>query len=206
MFIPKIALFGTSADPPTAAHQEILSWLSRQYDHVAVWASDNPFKRHQTPLPHRAAMLQLLIEDIRPPRNNLQIQQDLSHPRALMTVELARQRWPDAELTLVIGSDLVAQLPRWYHIEALLKQVKLLVVPRPGYPLKRSELERLRQIGATVAIAHHQGLQMSSTTYREKKDADLLTPPIQAYIHREQLYECQDEPQKSLVMPSPNPL
>ncbi|NEP57541.1 MAG: nicotinic acid mononucleotide adenylyltransferase, partial [Symploca sp. SIO2G7] len=27
----KIALFGTSADPPTAAHQAILSWLSHHY-------------------------------------------------------------------------------------------------------------------------------------------------------------------------------
>ncbi|MFN6300225.1 MAG: nicotinic acid mononucleotide adenylyltransferase, partial [Microcystis sp.] len=26
----KIALFGTSADPPTAGHQAILKWLSEQ--------------------------------------------------------------------------------------------------------------------------------------------------------------------------------
>jgi nicotinate-nucleotide adenylyltransferase len=40
----KIALFGTSADPPTAGHKTILSWLSQNFDWVAVWASDNPFK------------------------------------------------------------------------------------------------------------------------------------------------------------------
>ncbi|NET52841.1 MAG: nicotinic acid mononucleotide adenylyltransferase, partial [Merismopedia sp. SIO2A8] len=32
-----LALFGTSADPPTAGHQQILRWLSYQYDHVIVW-------------------------------------------------------------------------------------------------------------------------------------------------------------------------
>ena len=57
----KIALFGTSADPPTAAHQTILQWLSDHYDQVAVWASDNPFKENQTPLSHRMTMLALLI-------------------------------------------------------------------------------------------------------------------------------------------------
>jgi nicotinate-nucleotide adenylyltransferase len=66
-----IALFGTSADPPTSAHQAILNWLSYHYDHVAVWASDNPFKTHQTPLEHRSTMLRLLIEDISPPRRTL---------------------------------------------------------------------------------------------------------------------------------------
>ena len=29
-----IALFGTSADPPTSAHQAILNWLAAHYDHV----------------------------------------------------------------------------------------------------------------------------------------------------------------------------
>ena len=43
----RIALFGTSADPPTAGHQKILRWLSEGYDRVAVWAADNPFKCHQ---------------------------------------------------------------------------------------------------------------------------------------------------------------
>ncbi|MEY2856531.1 MAG: nicotinic acid mononucleotide adenyltransferase, partial [Cyanobacteriota bacterium] len=52
-----IALFGTSADPPTIGHQTILQWLSQHYDRIVVWASDNPFKQHQTPLKFRSEML-----------------------------------------------------------------------------------------------------------------------------------------------------
>jgi len=43
-------LFGASADPPTAGHQAILSWLSELLrDWVAVWAADNPLSltRHR---------------------------------------------------------------------------------------------------------------------------------------------------------------
>jgi nicotinate-nucleotide adenylyltransferase len=200
-----IALFGTSADPPTTAHQKILDWLSRRFDWVAVWASDNPFKSHQTPLEHRAAMLQLLIDDIDPPRHNLQLQQELSSPRAMITVEKARTYWTDAEFTLVIGGDLVSQLPRWYRVEELLQQVKLLVVPRPGYPLVEAELNHLREMGARVAIANLRGPKLSSTDYREQKDANVLTPPIEEYIHRERLYEChQDVAPKRLMLPSPS--
>jgi nicotinate-nucleotide adenylyltransferase len=187
-----IALFGTSADPPTAGHQAIIHWLSHHYDFVVVWASDNPFKAHQTPLEHRAAMLRLLIADIQPPRPNIGVYPELSSPRALVTVEQAQRRWPDAELTLVVGSDLVEQLPQWYQAEKLFQRVKLLVVPRPGYPLADAGLFTLRQMGATVAIANLTGLPVSSTHYRERHNSEVVPPPIEAYIQREQLYLCQD--------------
>lgn len=188
-----IALFGTSADPPTAGHQRILVWLSHQFDWVAVWASDNPFKSHQTPLEHRMAMLQLLIDDIQPPRQNLQVHPELSCSRTIHTVELAYQRWKDARFTLVIGSDLVYQLPSWYRVEVLFEQVNWLVIPRPGYPVNDLALAELRRRGAKVAIADLMGLDTSSTAYRERGNTDGLTPPIEDYIHREQLYRCQEE-------------
>jgi nicotinate-nucleotide adenylyltransferase len=184
-----IALFGTSADPPTAGHQKILKWLSDRYDWVAVWAADNPFKTQQTPLLHRAAMLNLLIEDIDTHRYNVTLEQELSSWRTLETVEKAKLRWgEDTEYTLVIGSDLLSQLPRWYHIEGLLQQVQLLVIPRPGYAIDESSLERVQQLGGKIAIASLTGLDVSSTAFREQKDPGTLTPPVVAYIHREHLY------------------
>jgi nicotinate-nucleotide adenylyltransferase len=195
----RIALFGTSADPPTAAHQQILNWLSSRYDYVAVWASDNPFKSHQTPLEHRAAMLRLLINDIDPKPGNIYLYQELSSPRALITVERAKECWPRADFTLVIGSDLVDQLPRWYRIEDLVQQVKLLVVPRPGYALNEAVIHQLRQMGAEVAIANLRAPGLSSTAYRESHDPDMVTPPVEAYIHREQLYACRDAAQNGQV-------
>ena len=201
----QIALFGTSADPPTAGHQAIIVWLADRYDWVAVWASDNPFKSHQTPLEHRSTMLQLLINAIDPPRQNVHLHLDLSHPRAIATVERARQTWTEAEFTLVIGSDLVAQLPRWYQIGELLQQVELLVVPRWGYQLTEAEVEPLRQIGARVAIANLVVPAVSSTDYREEGNPDIVMPPIEAYIHRQHLYReqenpCPDAPRRNLLI------
>ena len=194
----RIALFGTSADPPTAGHQAIVCWLGDRYDWVAVWAADNPFKSHQTPLEHREAMLQLLIEGINPPRHNIGFHPELSSYRTLSTVEKAKGWDANADFTLVIGSDLVCQLPRWYAVEELLRQVELLVVPRPGYALDEDSLEHLRQLGAKLAIADLTGPDVSSTAYRENGDTHALTPPIEAYIHREHLYKCEDAAQKRL--------
>ncbi|MGL5058582.1 MAG: nicotinate-nucleotide adenylyltransferase [Microcoleus sp.] len=193
----KIALFGTSADPPTAGHKIIMSWLAQHFDRVAVWAADNPFKSHQTSLEHRSAMLLLMIQEINSPRHNISLHPELSSPRTLETVEQAKLLWPDAELTLVIGSDLVEQLCRWYKIENLLQQVQLLVVPRPGYPAEKLDLWQLRRLGAEVAIASLNAPNVSSTFYRETGDTEALTPPIEAYINRENLYAWHEAQEKT---------
>ncbi|MBM0740928.1 nicotinate-nucleotide adenylyltransferase [Phormidium sp. CLA17] len=194
-----IALFGTSADPPTLGHQAILAWLSYRFDGVAVWASDNPLKTHQTPLAHRLEMLKLLIQDLQRSRPNVQFCPDLSQPRTIHTLEIAKRRWSTVNFTFVVGSDLVAQLPNWYQIEDLLREVNLLVVPRPGYPLSEAALEVLKQRGARVAIADLMGPDTSSTAYRNHKDTDGLTASIEDYIRREHLYECQDaSPEKQI--------
>lgn len=189
----KIALFGTSADPPTTGHQTILAWLADRFDLVAVWASDNPFKSHPTSLQHRIAMLQLLIDAIQPPRHNLRLYPQLSHSRAIHTVEAANMIWREAAFTLVVGADLVPQFSQWYRIDELLQQVNLLVVPRPGYCLSEGALTELQQQGVEVAIADLRAPATSSTDYRNHHNPDALTPPIEAYIHQEHLYAWQDD-------------
>lgn len=190
----RVALFGTSADPPTRGHLAILCWLSQHFDQVAVWASDNPFKSHQTALDHRTEMLRLLIGDL--DLRDIQVYPELSSSRTVITVERAQERWQNAEFTLVVGSDLVRQLPKWFRARDLLDRVKLLVVPRPGYSITDSELDPLRQIGADVTIADLNAPNVSSTAYREQGETEGVTSPIQAYIDREQLYRCHARREK----------
>jgi len=178
----KIALFGTSADPPTRGHKIIVEWLSDNFDKVAVWASDNPFKSHHASLEKRSRMLEILIEEIQPPRDNLLFCAEISSHRTLETVRKARAKWTDGQFTLVTGSDIVGQLPDWYKIEELLREVALLVVPRPGYGVEEANLERLRQLGAKVEIADLEGPDVSSTAYRQRGDASNLTPAIKDFI------------------------
>jgi nicotinate-nucleotide adenylyltransferase len=185
----KIALFGTSADPPTAAHQAIISWLGDNYDRVLVWASDNPFKSHQTNLQQREAMLRLLIEDIKPQKTNIKVYPELSHTRTWETVQQVRKTWQTAALTLVIGSDLIQQLPRWYLAAELFEQVNLSIVPRAGNPIEATALGKLEEMGAKIAIAPEFTPNVSSTAYREEKDPETLTDTVKDYIDREQLYK-----------------
>ena len=185
----RIALFGTSADPPTAGHQTILRWLSEHYDRVLVWASDNPFKQHQTPLEHRTEMLGLVIGEIDSTLNNISLDKELSDRRSLITVNKAKKIWGDkTEFTLVIGADLVVQMPKWYRIEELLQQVKILILPRTGYSIDQRDLDALSQLGGEYSIAPLNVGRVSSTAYRLQGDKQVLTPAVKNYIARQNLY------------------
>ncbi len=184
----KIALFGTSADPPTVGHQTILNWLAQYYDRVVVWASDNPFKQHQTPLSDRTQMLQLAIKDIEAYHHNISLHPELSDRRSLVTVNKARDKWSKAEFSLVIGSDILPQITSWYRIEELLQQVKLLIVPRKGYDITEQDLASLDKIGGGFAIATLNAPQVSSSIYRSQKDSSLIVPAVEDYIQQNNLY------------------
>ncbi|HTL88536.1 MAG TPA: nicotinate-nucleotide adenylyltransferase [Leptolyngbya sp.] len=193
----KIALFGTSADPPTTGHLEILRWLSGRFDHVAVWAADNPFKSQQTELQRRTTMLKILVDELACP--NVEVHPELSHPHTIVTVDRVQQRYPGAELTLVVGFDVARQLAKWYRVQELLQRVRVLVIPRSRYPFETEDLERLVALGARASIAPATVPDVSSTAYREGCDLSGVTTSIQAYIDREQLYQCHAHTEKQPV-------
>ena len=145
-----VALFGTSADPPTLGHRELLLGLRRLYPLVATWASDNPLKQHTAPLELRQRLLAAVVRAIGDPE--LQLVQELSSPWAVETLDRATQLWPDRPLVFVIGSDLVRQLPRWREAQRLLAICRLAIAPRAGWSVEPADLAQLRQLGATLEV------------------------------------------------------
>jgi nicotinate-nucleotide adenylyltransferase len=127
-----VALFGTSADPPTPAHQQVINWLGQRFDQVALWAADNPDKHHGATLAQRMEMLGLLVAELALPQ--VRVYPHISDRYTFNTLALARSIWPEARFALVIGSDLLGQIDHWHRAQELLAQVDLWVIPRPGWP------------------------------------------------------------------------
>lgn len=198
-----IALFGTSADPPHRGHAAILAWLATQFDHVAVWTANNPFKAHQTDLGDRFCMLELLIDELETLPHRVQVHPELSHMRTVVTLERARQIWPNAQFSLVVGADLVEQLPTWHRAEEIFAAINILVIPRPGYDLTEAGLASLRQ-HTQVAVAAMPAIDVSSSRYRqcdEGSNSSNLTPAVQAYIAQHHLYPCPQNSTEPLITP-----
>jgi nicotinate-nucleotide adenylyltransferase len=187
----EIALFGTSADPPTHAHQQAIQWLSQQFALVAVWAADNPDKTHVATLAQRTAMLELLVAEL--PASGAKVYPELSDRYTINTLHKAQALWPHARFSLAIGSDLVAQIEHWHRAAELLAEVDLLIIPRPGWRLPEQVWQRLqrserrRTIVTELATADVSSSALRRSLQDSNSDSG-LTPAVRNYIQTAGLY------------------
>ena len=182
----RIALLGTSADPPTCGHQALLEGLLQLYPRVATWASDNPQKSHGAPLELRATLLQALVRQINDPR--LEQHQELSHPFTIRTIDQATARWPDAELVFVVGSDLAVQIPGWKQSEQWLGRCRLAIAPRKGWPLTEEALEQLKLLRAQIDLLALQVPASASSKLRQCPQEQEMPAAVWSLLLQHNLY------------------
>ncbi len=184
--IGPIALFGTSADPPTFGHQALLKELSKLFPKVVTWASDNPMKNHFASLSQRHQLLQVLVQDLDIP--HLELNQQLSSPQTIRTLEIAMRFWPQEELILIIGSDLTAQIPAWHQSEVLLQKARLGIAPREGWPLSTSDIKNLQSMGAKVDLLPLTIPASASSKIRSQLAVTEIPDAILPFILKDNLY------------------
>ena len=181
-----VALFGTSADPPTLGHQALLEQLLQHYPQVATWASDNPGKHHDAPLALRAQMLDALVAHLANPR--LEHRQELSSPWAITTLERAAARWPAAQLVFVVGSDLLQQIPHWRQAPQVLQRCQVAVVPRLGWPLEPAAIATLKGLGGRVTVLELPIPGTASSQLRQGSDPGQIAPAAAPLVREHNLY------------------
>ena len=84
-----IALFGTSADPPTIGHKKILEELSKIYAFTISYVSNNPKKKHIEDISTRSHLLKTLIEDLDNPK--ILFNQSVSSQWALESIKSVKE-------------------------------------------------------------------------------------------------------------------
>ena len=185
-----IALFGTSADPPTLGHEALLSELTKIFPKVITWASDNPDKKHQIPLLKRTQLLKILVKKISHP--NLELVQELSSPRTIHTLKKAFLLWPEASFSFVIGSDLAVQVPKWLNAKSILNKATMAIVMRDGWPINVNQLEDIKKLGGEIDLLPFNIPESSSSKFRERPQEILVPPELVPLLREENLYGLAD--------------
>ena len=185
-----IALFGTSADPPTLGHQALLKELTTIFPKVITWASDNPDKHHQIPLTKRTQLLRILVEKISHPK--LELVQELSSPRTIHTLKKALKLWPEASFSFVIGSDLTVEIPKWLNAQSILNRTKIAIAIRDGWPINDNQIEEIKKLGGEIELLPFNIPESSSSKFREKPQAGLVPSELVPTLLEENLYGLAD--------------
>ena len=181
-----IALFGTSADPPTLGHQALLKELTKIFPKVITRASDNPDKKHQIPLVKRTQLLRILVKKISHPK--LELVQELSNPRTIHTLKKAFQLWPEASFSFVIGSDLVIQVPKWLNAKSVLKKATIAIAMRDGWPINANQLEEIKNLGGEIDLLPFKIPKSSSSKFRDRPQKDLIPQELVPFLLEQNLY------------------
>ena len=104
----RVALFGTSADPPTIAHEKIIDELSKNYSSFIIYASDNPKKNHRENIFFRSLLLNTLIKNLNNP--NIIFDQNISSPWAIESIRRCKNIYSLKKIDFIIGSDLINEI------------------------------------------------------------------------------------------------
>ena len=123
--------------------------------------------------------------------------QQLSDPRALITVERAYERWPNQKLVFVVGGDLAAQVPSWWNAAELLQRCRLAVVPRQGFVLDPADLEAIRSLGGQPELVNLPVPGTASSAIRRQPSPDQVPAALWAELVRHNLYGLGQQPSRT---------
>ena len=107
------------------------------------------------------------------------------------TLRELKQRYPEADLWLVMGTDMVLSFDKWRQPEDIAKLCRLAVVARDDADRARIREKAAwleAEIGAGIDVVENPAMPMSSTQVRESLSPDLLHPAVLDYIQRHKLY------------------
>ncbi|BCU82472.1 putative nicotinate-nucleotide adenylyltransferase [Polycladomyces abyssicola] len=190
-----IGIFGGTFDPIHIGHLIIAEQASQSVGLDEVWfipAASPPHKPGQdiTPAEHRVEMVRLAICDH--PKFRLSTV-ELLRPGPSYTVDTVRQlcsQHPHDRFFLIVGGDMVNDLPNWYKIEEILQMVDIIGHARPGtntdaLPPEIAEKVIWVQDPVTVNVS---STQIRRQLARGASGRYLLPEPVRKYIKGKRLY------------------
>jgi len=182
-----IALFGTSADPPTIGHKKILEALSKIYTFTISYVSNNPNKKHKEDISIRSYLLKTLIEDLDNPK--ILFNQSVSSQWAVESIKQCKKIYELNNLDFVIGSDLINDIFSWKNFDEIIKEVSFFIILREGYPVESNTLKMLEKYKVKFKISTIKIPETSSSNFRLNFNCSNLPTSLIDIVKKNNLYE-----------------
>jgi len=182
-----IAIFGTSADPPTIGHKKILEELSKIYAFTISYVSNNPNKNHKEDISIRSHLLKTLIEDLDNPK--ILFNQSISSQWAVESIKKCKRIYELDNLDFVIGSDLIKDIFHWKNFDKIIKEVSFFIILREGYPVKSNTIKMLETYKVKFRISKIKIPNISSSKFRLNFNYSNLPTSLIDIVKKNNLYE-----------------
>ncbi|MFY8024402.1 MAG: nicotinate (nicotinamide) nucleotide adenylyltransferase [Sediminibacterium sp.] len=158
----KIGLYFGSFNPIHMGHLIIANHVLNETDLQQVWfvvSPQNPFKQENTLLNeyHRLHLVQLAVEEDNRLRAS-DIEFKLPKPSyTIDTLVYLKEKYPQHEFTIIMGSDSFQNLPKWKNASLLISDYAFIVYNRPEFLVKNKYDARVTILDApllTISATH----------------------------------------------------
>lgn len=195
----KIAIFGGSFDPPHIGHkllsQNLSSFCSADKV-IVVPTAMSPFKSSSgASAEDRLRMCEIAFCEPLYQVSDIEIKRG-GKSYTVDTVKEIKNMYPDAELFLFMGEDMLLSFTKWYKYEEILQMCKIVAACRTEDLGKLQEMkeycdEFLGGAGNKVLICADIPVEISSTKVRErlkKGEKTLVSDDVYKFIKAKELY------------------
>lgn len=187
-----IGLFFGSFNPIHTGHLIIANYMANYTDLDQVWlvvSPHNPLKQKSDLISSydRLEMARLATENAQ----NIRVSDiEFSLPQPSYTIDTLmhlKERYPEHQFSLIMGSDNLASLKKWKNYELILRDYRILVYPRPG----SSDAELSKH--PSVTLTETPLMEISATFIRKaissKKNVQYFLPEkVLQFIESKNLY------------------
>lgn len=201
----RIALFGGTFDPIHNGHLVLARELAvrLKLDRVVMMPTFVPPHKIKTEMASAVDRLEMCRIACAPYPELTVSEREINRRGAsftVLTLEELHTAYPNAELFLLVGSDMFLTLASWYRFADIARLATLCTVPRDDDSIEklRAYAATLEAQGARCVIESVDTPRVSSTEIRalarENQPLEGLVPPeVEAYIEAHQLYAAQRE-------------
>ncbi|MFZ5432581.1 MAG: nicotinate-nucleotide adenylyltransferase [Calditrichota bacterium] len=192
----RLGLFGGTFDPIHYGHLRAIDAARIELVLDRVLILPNPLPPHKlntplTPYVHRREMVRLALHEFPGLELADYEEQAIGPAYTTDTVKRVIASLPniDYELWLIVGMDSLIELPHWKDPEALFRDVRVAVLPRPGFDQEEVQSNYLSR----VRILKTPLLDISAREIRHQLKGGVsvdnwLPPEVRNYILKHKLY------------------
>ncbi len=179
----QVALLGGSFNPPHVGHLLAAHYVRATQGVDEVWLMPtfvHPFRKTTAPFEHRVRMCELLCQDAAGWMKTSRVESEVGRDgRTVDTLEFLQKRHPEHRFSLIIGSDILKDLPHWKDFDRIQRMARVVVLYRAGYTAEGT-------VGPPLAV-------VSSTDIRERlnrgeRPSDLVPRAVLDYAREHHLY------------------
>jgi len=179
----RVALIGGSFNPPHVGHLLAADYVKATREIDEVWlmpAYRHPFGKQMLDFEHRFQMCRALCADAAGWLKATDVERELGEGGwTVDTLAHLVAKFPLDQFTLVIGSDILKDLPNWKQFDRIEQMATVLVLRRAGHPAPEA-------VGPE--LAHVSSTQVRQMLERGDDPTFLVPRAVLQYVRSHRLY------------------